>query len=120
MSDSKEKETVVATARIKNITDDEKTPIDAVQLEVSGTINASNKNVEPSKRCIIFVIDKSGSMGGSRINTVREAVIPFIEEFCENENIMIKLILFESNAVSHDIPNDRTAAKVKLTSIINA
>eukprot|EP01084_Bolivina_argentea_P054254 99517_1 len=59
-------------------------------------------------------------MGGSRINTVREAVIPFIEEFCENENIMIKLILFESNAVSHDIPNDRTAAKVKLTSIINA
>ena len=49
-------QTVTATARIKNIIeDDSKAGVDAVELEVNGTIVVAEETVQQaSKRCIVF------------------------------------------------------------------
>lgn len=82
------------------------------KLTVSGTINESedsnaNKVVQ---RAIIFVIDRSGSMGGERIQMVKQALRPFVEEIVTDENTIIKLVLFDHQIEVVDLPKDRDGA----------
>ena len=69
---------------------------------------------QATKRALIFVIDCSGSMGGGRMTNVRDAIIPFVTEICENENTMIKLVKFCHEARIIDIPNKSDDARTLL------
>ena len=41
---------------------------------------------------------------------VREVLKPFVEEICEDENTMIKVVLFDHHIEQIDIPTNRQAA----------
>ena len=41
---------------------------------------------------------------------VREVLKPFVEEICEDENTMIKVVLFDSYTEQIEIPNNRQRA----------
>ena len=56
-----------------------------------------------------FVVDQN-MQSGSRINMVREVMKPFVEEICEDENTVIKVVLFDSYTEHFDIPCNRQAA----------
>ena len=47
---------------------------------------------------------------GGRINMVKSALRPFVEETVEDENTIIKLVLFNSSVECVDIPRNRTSA----------
>ena len=83
------------------------------KLTVSGTINDSINDSNANKivqRAVIFVVDRSYSMSGERIKMVKNALKPFIEEICCDDNTIIKLVLFDSKVQTVDIPKDRISA----------
>eukprot|EP01084_Bolivina_argentea_P287865 494005_1 len=85
------------------------------RLNICGKLENNNlSQTESSKRAIIFVVDKSGSMSGSRIESVQAALLQFVEQVCEDINLLLHLILFRGNATHYEIPND----KIKATSLI--
>eukprot|EP01084_Bolivina_argentea_P179071 309453_1 len=66
------------------------------ELEIDGFIDAKERQKQLLfKRAIIFVIDVSGSMSGSRIKEVRNSVIPFVNKMLQSDkDIKIQLITF--------------------------
>ena len=56
------------------------------------------------------------SKDGQRITMVRNALIPFIEQICNDPNTIIKLVLFNRNVETVDIPKD----KAKIRSVIES
>eukprot|EP01084_Bolivina_argentea_P133555 235689_1 len=106
--------TISYTAKIINYNlDDQKDTYpqsNARKLQITGSDEKEQSNPK-QKRAIIFVVDVSTSMRGDRINGVRDGIIPFIENICIDNNILIKLITFNSKAGSFDIPKNQTAAK---------
>ena len=84
------------------------------KLTVSGTINQSdemsNNANKIAQRAIVFVIDRSYSMHGERMTMVKNALKSFIPEMCNDENTIIKLILFNSSSNTVEIPRSRQTA----------
>ena len=87
-------------------------------LRVHGTNSAMNN--APVNRALIFVIDCSGSMNGSRIGNVRDAVIPFVTQMCESDNTMIKLVKFTHEAKIFDIAKNCDQAQTLLEKELTA
>ena len=92
------------------------------KLTVSGTIDSSTTDTTTKiiQRAIVFVIDRSGSMSGSRINNVKQALQPFIEEICSDQNTIIKIVLFDNNTETLDIPRNANSAKSLIEKRVNA
>jgi len=87
------------------------------KLSVTGRIQEENEEDSSSRivqRSVIFVVDRSGSMGwtsaGRPIGLVKEAMKPFIQELCEDKNTMIKVVLFDHETEIMEIPRDRESA----------
>jgi len=84
------------------------------KLSVSGAIHETDTvddRPRIAQRSILFVIDTSASMSWhSRMKMVVEALRPFVEEICEDQNTAIKVVLFSRHTQSFDIPRHRIAA----------
>jgi hypothetical protein len=55
---------------------------------------------EKDERILIFCIDTSGSMAGSRINSVKEACLKIVELLCRHEQHDFKLVLITFDSTS--------------------
>eukprot|EP01083_Nonionella_stella_P013772 38730_1 len=82
------------------------------KLTVSGTLDESvmdSKENTVIRRAIIFVIDRSYSMVGERIAMVKNALTPFIQDMCNDENTIIKLVLFNNTVQTIQVPSLKSA-----------
>eukprot|EP01084_Bolivina_argentea_P202739 346336_1 len=95
------------------------------KLTLCGSINPftdehESKTNQIVQRAIIFVIDRSYSMHGERITMVQNALKPFIEEICDDEHTIIKLVLFNKTVEHINTPRDPVAAATTIDSHVYA
>lgn len=80
----------------------------------SGSVYAHNIK-ENANRNIVLLLDTSGSMDESRMNSMRESATKFCEELLKIDNTQISLVFFKTNAsIQCSLTNDIDTLKNKI------